>query len=290
MDVSYQKALVSYREEIEGYFNPRVEKTAKCWIWVGSRSKKSGYGTVTITLSRFIRFACSAHVLSYLLYKGDAPEGLMIRHTCDNPSCVNPAHLLLGTAQENTQDAIDRGRWVKARAKLTLDQVAKMRESFAAGEVTIKELRRGFQMEASSIYRILAGRTYPEAKGPLTQFKSKKGEPKAKAQPKTTRTRITTKMAKAIREDHAGGLSQSDLRKRYDLSRAALYKILYGRSFPHAGGPILKSPKKNGPKPSLAPRTLSALKKRYATGKYTMQQLADRYEVSTATIHKAVHS
>lgn len=52
-----------------------------------------------------------AHRLSYLAFNGDIPEGLVVRHKCDNKCCVNPEHLEVGTQKDNVQDAIKRGRF-----------------------------------------------------------------------------------------------------------------------------------------------------------------------------------
>ena len=75
-----------------------------CWEWSGYRSP-DGYGA-------FQMFGKSwrAHRASHVLFIGEIPEGYFILHSCDNPPCVNPAHLRAGTAKENTQDMVEKGR------------------------------------------------------------------------------------------------------------------------------------------------------------------------------------
>lgn len=93
----------------EEKFWHKVEKTAKCWIWTGYKNKK-GYGTFyKITEKQTVR----AHRFSYELHKGKFNKKLLICHKCDNPSCVNPEHLFLGTAKDNTNDCIKKGRFTQ---------------------------------------------------------------------------------------------------------------------------------------------------------------------------------
>lgn len=80
------------------------EKESGCWEWKGAITK-SGYG-VGWAFGRYIR----AHQLSYIAFKGDYPRNMLICHTCDNPKCVNPYHLYLGTPKSNMEDKIKRGR------------------------------------------------------------------------------------------------------------------------------------------------------------------------------------
>lgn len=77
-----------------------------CWPWTGNRTA-SGYGQFN---------GAYTHRIAHELGIGPIPDGLMVCHRCDNPPCVNPAHLYAGTAADNMRDAIERGLWRKPRS------------------------------------------------------------------------------------------------------------------------------------------------------------------------------
>jgi hypothetical protein len=90
-------------------FWSKVDKRGpdECWEWRGHRLR-AGYGR----FGRAGRFPCgqSAHRISWFLTNGPIPDGFVIRHSCDNPPCCNPAHLIAGTYKENTADMLAKGR------------------------------------------------------------------------------------------------------------------------------------------------------------------------------------
>ena len=95
---------------IRDRFFTKVQKATSCWIWTGHKLKK-GYGL--ISRGRRGESPIQAHRLSYELHIGEIPDGMCVLHKCDNPSCVNPEHLFLGTEKDNTLDMLqkERGRW-----------------------------------------------------------------------------------------------------------------------------------------------------------------------------------
>ena len=82
----------------------------KCWQWTGGKSSL-GYGDMMIEGKRI-----GAHRFSYQLHHGPIPEGMWICHHCDNPKCINPDHLFIGTHQDNSNDKIKKGRDVQGFA------------------------------------------------------------------------------------------------------------------------------------------------------------------------------
>ncbi|TSA41005.1 MAG: HNH endonuclease [Verrucomicrobiales bacterium] len=93
----------SLQEQIDSFWS-RVKKTDDCWIFSGGK-KGRGYGQ-----HRFQGQSQSAHRVSFQLCKGEIPKGILVCHTCDNPPCVNPDHLFLGTGKDNAQDMLKKGR------------------------------------------------------------------------------------------------------------------------------------------------------------------------------------
>ena len=130
-----------------------------CWNWQGSKNQKRGaYGRFRVDGKCWL-----AHRFSYFLFKGD-PEGKYVCHHCDNPSCVNPEHLFLGTQRDNMRDMTEKGRADNAgerngRTKLTQVDVDDMRWLSGMG-VKTSRLANEFDVSWLAAHRIVTNRTW----------------------------------------------------------------------------------------------------------------------------------
>lgn len=134
-----------------------VAKESGCWEWTGIRDTKNGYGVINLKGSSS---GTRAHRFSYVMHKGEIPAGLIVRHKCDNPCCVNPEHLELGTPADNTGDAVAKARHVHGEkmhtAKLTEQDVLDIRGS----SLSSKELALKYGVDYTNIWSIRAGKTW----------------------------------------------------------------------------------------------------------------------------------
>jgi hypothetical protein len=107
----------------------------------------------------------SAHRVAWELERGPIPEGLLVCHRCDNPSCVNPSHLFLGTQGDNMRDKVAKGRHDtrgerNARARLTEGQVWEIKSILAAGQLSHREIGALFGVARGAVGDIHCGRKW----------------------------------------------------------------------------------------------------------------------------------
>lgn len=137
------------------------EPTSGCWLWLGAYAA-NGYGEFTYGYRKE-----PAHRASWRILRGPPPADRFVCHRCDNPACVNPDHLFLGTARDNALDMNAKGRATTKRArgelaskaKLTADQVIEARLRHEAGERT-GVLARHYGISSPAMGAILLRRNW----------------------------------------------------------------------------------------------------------------------------------
>lgn len=138
-------------------FDIRVQKTETCWIWTGSRNE-AGYGIFLLPGEIPVR----AHRYLYEREIGPIPEGIILMHSCDNPPCVNPAHLRPGTHGDNIRDAAKKRRLLFGethhQTKLMTAEIEAIRADLRSNAI----VARDYRINPSTVSRIRARkrRTY----------------------------------------------------------------------------------------------------------------------------------
>jgi DNA-binding XRE family transcriptional regulator len=144
------------KQPLETRFMGKVDKQENgCWLWTGYKMPK-GYG-----MFRFADGHKLAHRVSYSLFVGELDAEKEVMHKCDNPSCVNPKHLLLGTHLQNMQDAKQKARNAygerHGRSVLTEEMVKRIKQSMGR---TQKEIGKDFGVSQTTVWEIKTGRKW----------------------------------------------------------------------------------------------------------------------------------
>jgi hypothetical protein len=143
-----------------------IDRSGECWVWTASTSL-SGYGRISFVLPDGRRKLLQAHRVMYELVHGPIPAEMVVRHSCDNPPCCRPDHLLLGSQAENVQDMVDRGRHGHGMtigedhvlAKLTVGAVVELRRDRVAG-ATLAVLAARYGIGKTQVARICRGESW----------------------------------------------------------------------------------------------------------------------------------
>lgn len=151
-------------------FWKKVSKTSSCWLWVGAQANGRGVlnmGKVSYASGRpRYDYRIKAHRFSWLIHNQpeQIPDGIFVCHSCDNPLCVNPDHLFLGTNRDNLLDASRKGRMNRGpkngMAKLTEKQVKEIKEMYATGKHSQEEVAEVFGIGRTTVSLIVNGKRW----------------------------------------------------------------------------------------------------------------------------------
>ena len=133
----------------------------ECWPWQAASTTK-GYGIYT--RGKLGKRRVYAHRYAYEMLVGPIPDGMFCMHKCDNPSCVNPKHLTVGTCSDNLRDMVMKGRSSRGEkrwcAKLTEDDVRAIRTRYATGKVSTYSLAGEYGASQSAIQLVVHHKTW----------------------------------------------------------------------------------------------------------------------------------
>lgn len=170
----FSKLTQEEREVLQAIFLLAVIRGSRakaCWTWRGNKTKSNprySYAVYGVIAPYGKNIRLRAHRVAYELFVGPIPDGMEVCHHCDNPICVKPDHLFVGTHTDNMQDAVKKGRnWSNFRenpdairgannhkSKLTVEIIHEIRRLCAEGNVSYTGVGRKFGVDRTTVKRI----------------------------------------------------------------------------------------------------------------------------------------
>lgn len=154
-----------FNATFEKRFWSYVVKTKNCWLWIGYKPGGKLYGSISKdSHGNMIK----AHRASYILHIDSIPEGMNVCHTCDNPSCVRPEHLFLGSVLDNNRDCVRKNRHSigikNGSAKLTETQIREIKNKYIPKQYSTTKLSKEYGVTQPTIYNIVTNKTWRHIK------------------------------------------------------------------------------------------------------------------------------
>lgn len=171
--------LYQYTERDAARFWAKVDTSGCCWTWMSAKLR-AGYGVFTVSMRRDDRplaVTLKAHRVAWELTNGPIPPGMIVCHNCpggDNPSCVRPDHLYVGTYVDNNRDTLRKGRWRSGSAmhpermprgdghpNAVLDEQRAIEiKRLRAEGMLLREIAQHIGVSISTVHGVLQGRSW----------------------------------------------------------------------------------------------------------------------------------
>lgn len=154
---------IKRKDVVRFWSKVKLADSDECWEWQAGLAKTNGYGW----------FYCDgknghAHRFSWQIKHGKIPVNRLVCHTCNNPACVNPGHLYLGTPGQNMQDKVKAGRQTKGSevntAKLCSSDVIEIRKCFSSGKTSVSDLAERYGMSTVGVRAAINGKSWNHVK------------------------------------------------------------------------------------------------------------------------------
>jgi len=215
--VSAPKPLPSFSVADRDRFLAKFEAAENgCWEWRGNRTQK-GYGFFKARERNLL-----APRVAWALLVGNDPGDMLVCHHCDNPPCVRPSHLFLGTATDNSRDMFRKGRAnpkapkgeLNGLSKLTDEKVMEIRLMWARGEHTQRELAELAEVSQSLIHLVVSGQKWTHLPVLLATHNHSR--------------KLSAEQVREVRKMLAAGIPQGHIAGEFSVDRSLISKIAHG--------------------------------------------------------------
>jgi len=195
-----------------------------CWNWNG-RLDNGGYGKLSASTPKHTTLM--AHRVSYTLYVGNIMDGMIIMHMCDNPRCVNPKHLMMGTQKENIEDCVNKNRRSPQdgsnnnSAKLTEDEVKQILKLYIEESMNAEVIAEKYRVGRKTVFRIVNGDYWGGVEGQRVK--------------KYRNIKLDIEKARTIRKLYSEGVTQKELSLIYSVDDCTIYNVIANRRWKENG-------------------------------------------------------